>query len=348
MPTKVLWIKCLAVAALSVAGAGIFAQDAAQPASAPHEDVDSIELPVLVLDSDLQQMKPIDPARFQVSLDRGPVFAPKHVRQEGDDPIALAILLDMNSEADMMPDMSGAIAKLAPGALHAKDHVTLFALDCELTRTLNDVPADPAQLKAGVDQAVKAWNANRKAKKPCEKPVQLWDAMRHAVNELGQLPGRRVLIAVANGVDAGSEAKASDLIDLAQAQGVAIFGYSAPPASGGGGGGGGGGKRGGGGGGGGAPAGEPRAPRGEGFRSVCELSGGFAMRADPDYIGKQLARIVAMVRERYIVEFSRPRNNDPGTHRIEVTVANNNKLFIRTAGVSILAAEPALDKGKPN
>jgi len=90
------------------------------PITTLHVYMDLIQVPVLVLDFNLQPLKPIDPSRFLVSLDAGPQFRPKHVRQEGDDPITLGILLDPSSEAELMPRVAAAIAGLAPGSLHPR------------------------------------------------------------------------------------------------------------------------------------------------------------------------------------------------------------------------------------
>ncbi len=306
-----------------------------------HVYMDLIQVPVLVLDSERQRMKPIRPASFFVSLDEGPVFHPKNVRQEGDDPITLGILLDPNTERDLMPRMSDAIAGLAPKSLQPHDHVTLYAMDCSLLRTLEDVPAGPAELKSGVDRALARWTERRRIKPPpdCARPVSLWDAMALASSELGKLPGRRILLVASNGIDGGSRHSSGDLRLFAQEKGIAIFGYR---------------------------EGQPRSPeawpRGRGgfgmpsgpgsgeseeetFSRVCELTGGMVMPADPQFVGRELARFVTFVRERYILEFSRPRNGEPGQHVIAVTLPRAAPFaFIRSAGVSIVNRGVAADE----
>jgi len=319
-----------------------------QPMHTLHVYMDLIQVPVLVLDSDLERLKPLEPAKFLVSLDAGPLFHPRNVRQQGDDPITLGILLDTDGEQDFMWQMSSAIASLAPGSLHPSDRVTVFGLDCSLIRTIKDAPADPAELRAGVDLALNSWLARRKNKhaSPCENRVQLWDAMNLALTELGGLPGRRVMLVVTNGFDHGSRTQWLDVMDLAQTKGVAIFGYKPKLAnltdnmSG--------------------LAGTTgstttngkglRASRGapiptgvgamissmDPFGSICQSSGGMVMEANSSFVAKQLARFTAMVRERYIIEFSRPRNDAPGQHNIEVTVAKNPLYYIRSAGVTVM------------
>jgi hypothetical protein len=351
MPTRIRSLALLLLGLIAALSPILRAQQPDPPPEGPlhtlHVYMDLIQVPVLVLDSELGRMKPVEPSRFHISLDSGPTFRPRHVRQEGDDPITLGILLDPNADPDVMPRMSAAISGLAPGSLHPRDHVTVFVLDCTLVRALRDVPADPNRLKAGVDNALDSWVAARKLKHrpPCAKSVQLWDAMAFVVNELGNLPGRRVLLAVTDGQDKGSSTKWNELRSFAQLKGVAVFGYTpsssfsdsriATPASSGGrlgsrsiaglpsal-----------------APINAPENP----FSSICQLSGGMVASANSRYLDWQLSRFVTTVRERYILEFSRARNDTPGEHSIAVTINKDPSAYIRPAGVMILMPDAAL------
>ena len=301
-----------------------------------HVYMDLIQVPVLVLDSEQGRMKPVDPARFLVSLDSGPSFHPRHVRQEGDDPITLGILLDPQGTPELMPRISAAISALAPGLLQLRDHVTVFAFDCRLFRTLDDVPADPDKLKAGIDKAIAPWLDARRSRRqpPCPKSVQLWDAMAYVVSQLGGLPGRRVLLAVTDGNDKGSKNKWNDLRIFAQEKGVAIFGYTpdgglsdkraghgasivrASPA-------------------------QRNAPE-DPFSSICQLSGGMVMFANPRRLDWELGRFMTTVRERYILEFSRARDETPGGHSILVTINKSPNAYVRPAGVLIVLPDAAV------
>lgn len=69
------------------------------------------------------------------------------------------------------------------------------------------------------------------------------------------------------------------------------------------------------------------------------------MPADPDFVARELAKFVTFVRERYILEFSRPRNGEPGNHVIAVTLPRAAPFaFIRCAGVSIMNRTIAADE----
>jgi hypothetical protein len=316
--------------------------------------MDLIQVPVLVLDSELDRMKPIDPSKFLVSLDSGPNFHPRRVRQQGDDPISLAILLDANGEPDVMPKIATAVSALAPGSLHANDHVSIYGLDCTLTRTLRDAPADPAILQSAIESSIAKWTERHKLKQPtppCQRRVNLWDAMSLAVKDLSEYPGRRVLLVVTDGEDHGSVARADEVRSLAQFYGVAVFGYSAPDRSAGisrfGS----------------SSANTPRSSRSgviapsvivdgklpvSPFDSICQSSGGMIMTVQDSSVAKQLAKFTTILRERYILEFTRPRNETPGQHGIQVTVSGRPSAFIRPAAVTILQPDAAAAANDPN
>jgi VWFA-related protein len=337
----------LGLCAASLCGVRLLAQPApssdapvptdALPMTTLHVYMDLIQVPVLVLDSDQGRMKPIDPKRFEVSLDSGPEFRPKHARQEGDDPITLGILLDLNSEADLATHMDKAIAALAPRSLSPKDHVTIFGLDCGLTQTMDDRPADSAALQLAVERAIAPWSARRKTRQRCAQSIKLWDSMAYAVKKLGDLPGRRVLLAVTSGQDGGSTTKWNELRQYAQLKGVAIFGFSSRRYLGAGG-----------------SLMMPLGGRGrmlagvlaqgdaDPLDAICELSGGRLIKANWDFVGLELPRFVTEVRERYILEFTRPRNDAPGMHGIEVSVKGDGYAYVRPAGVTILGRDASL------
>ena len=308
--------------------------------------MDLIQIPVLVLDSEMERMKPIDTSRFRISLDSGPVFHPRTVRPEGDDPISLAILLDANAEPALMPQISEAISSLAPGSLHPADHFSIYGLDCSLTRSLLNVPANPALLKAAVDRALAKWTERHQTRhaQACPQKLHLWDAMGYVTKQLRDIPGRRVMLVVSDGSDHGSVATWNDIRIFAQEAGVAVFGYSTPntrnsayrmgpaitdghayrssgmlPRF--------------------RPDNSPEDP----FNVICQLSGGLVLAADERFLAKDLARFTALVRSRYIVEFARARNDTPGQHSILVTIDKNPTAYVRPAGVIVTMRDAAID-----
>lgn len=328
--TKFLMHIAGLVAALS--GGVLAAQDAPIPqdASIPtlHVYTNLIQIPTLVLGPNRERLKTqLAEDRFSVSIDSGPWFRATHVRPEGDDPISLSILLDVSGGgATLMPKIDDAIAGLSPLSLHPKDRVSIYVLDCSLVRSLNDVPAESAQLKLGIDKALESWSIRQQNKRvsSCQQSIHLWDALAYITSELYKLPGRRVILAVSDGSDKGSVYSWNELRIFAQATGVAVFGMMPIPEY--------------------ARAGTPMILRFDSeshFQSVCELSGGMLLFTNSRVLEGALQRFTAMLRERYIVEFPRPAHSTSGEHSMEVKIAKSNA-FIRSAGISVPIPDAAV------
>lgn len=288
-----------------------------------HVYANLIQIPVLVLGPTMDFVAPIPASKFKVSIDGGTPYRVTHVRLEGDDPISLAIFLDMHGpEDELMPKIREAIAGLAPLSLHPRDHVSIYALDCGLVRSANDVVADHAVLASSVDEILQAWTDRKRAKhkEDCKDSRHLWDAMAFVTRELAGVPGRRVMLAVTDGDDRGSVSKWNELRFFAQASGVAIFGLAYEPSY-------------------------SANLHSTGFENeldeVCELSGGMVMTANPGDLTQKLVQFTKMLRGRYIVEFPRPFNATTGEHNLIITVEKSND-FIRPAGASVPIADPAL------
>lgn len=324
-------LLCLAGLATLGSGVLLFSQQetvaSEEPIHTLHVYANLIQIPTLVLDSKWRRLKaPIPESRFSISIDSGPWFRATHVRQEGDDPISLAILLDVGGESSkLMPKIAEAIGGLAPDSLHSKDHVTIYALDCSLMRSLNDVPAGSARLKVGVDAALESWKTRQGAAQHCKQTVHLWDALAFVTSELSKLPGRRVILAVSDGYDKGSTHSWNEVRAYAETKGTAVFGLTYIPSE----------------------SGISstseilRWTSENAFHSICELSGGVVSLSSPSALTFTLERIVTMVRERYIVEFPRPANATSGVHSQEVRIAKGN-YFIRPAGSSFPIPDPAV------
>ena len=134
------------------------------------------------------------------------------------------------SDARVMLGADQAIASLAPLSLHAKDEVSIYLLDCELIHPTDQGATDAATLKRQVhlvlrqSQSVHWWDT----KPTCQNPINLWDSLVTIVQTLSKRPGRRVILAVTDGVDQGSRDSWNALRDFTQARSVAIFGLVQP------------------------------------------------------------------------------------------------------------------------
>jgi hypothetical protein len=302
---------------------GQAAQD--EPVVTLHVYTNLVQTAALVLSQDRKPVAPIAEGRFFVSLDAGPPFRVTHARLEGDDPISLAILLDLSQPfPDLMKNIDGAIAGLAPLSLHPSDRVSVYAQDCELSRWSVDVPADPATLERVVGQSLQAWRARgRTRQNRCQNPSSLRDSLITVTQGLSAEPGHRVILAATDGVDRGSKNPWNSVRFGAQASGVAIFGLSEIF----------------------APTGIPQAQiQSENlFRSLCEATGGLVLTTEVKGLAKQLEDFAAMLRGRYIVEFPHALAMTTAYHSMDITVEKSDAM-IRVTGIRVPVDDPAILK----
>jgi len=293
---------------------------AAQDAKPPHDDsvptlhvyTDLVQTAVIVLDLDLKPIPLVPESRFFVSLDGGPRFRVTHARLEGDDPISLAILLDLNQPfPDLMKYVGDAMATLAPPFLNARDQISIYTMDCQLLLAESGVAAQPVALKQAVDRALQPWTARgRNPPKDCKKPMRLWDSLTGVTQTIAQQPGHRVILAITDGVDRGSKITWNSLSIDAALSGVAIFGLLDSP---------------------------PQLV----LTKICDATGGMLLPTDRKGLPKSLQAFTAILRGRYIVEFPRPRSNVPGYHGMDISV-DRTIAFIRTSGAQIPLDDPAI------
>ena len=307
------------------------------------------QVPVLVLTQDYRRMKPIDASGFRLSLDSGPRFRPTYVRREGDDPISLAILIDTSKpDNELLPSLLQSIAALPPDFLHPQDRVSVYAVDCYLTRTTFNSPANSAVLADGVQRAMAPWqirqtqNEELKKKKkapppPCRIALPLWDSMAEVLSDLDQQSGRRVLLVVTDGVDTGSRTLWKDVMTHAQFHSESVFGLLPTPAiilqkslQ--------------------TPEMSPfhsmfvNAPENK-FEQICVNSGGIQLQASQHTTMYRLKEFTQMVRERYILEFPRATNEEAGIHTLMVTYRKKSNLYIAAAGITVPVASQEEKKG---
>jgi hypothetical protein len=278
-----------------------------------------VQIPTLVLGHDHQPIAPVDERRFFVSLDGGRKFQVTHARLEGDDPISLAIVMDLGqSNPSVVAWADQAIASLAPLSLHAKDEVSIYALDCQLIHPTDRGATDAAGLKRQVNLVLQTSQSRDQSdgKRTCKNPSNLRDSLATIVQTLSERPGRRVILAVTDGIDRGSRNSWNALRSFAQAKSVAIFGLVQPP--------------------------DLRKTKNEApFNDVCQLSGGMLLPTSAQDLGKQLAWAVTLIRGRYIVEFPRPVTTVGGRRTLEITISKSDA-FIRAAGAELPTDDPAI------
>ena len=173
-----------------------------------HVYTNLVQIPTLVLGQNHKPIARIDERRFFVSLDGGRKLRATHARLEGDDPISPTILMDLSqSNPGIMSSAEQAIASLAPLSLHAKDEVSIYALDCHLIHPTDQGATDAATLKRHVDLVLQQWQSRdqRDTKRRCQHPLYLWDSLASIVQTLSERPGRRVIIVGVKGTVMGGD-----------------------------------------------------------------------------------------------------------------------------------------------
>jgi hypothetical protein len=154
-----------------------------QPAEADtpyvlHVYANLIQIPTLVLSRSLKPVPPIPIDRFNISLDSGPPFHPTRMHIEGDEPLSLAVLLDASGGEDLiLKNFAANLAALTPDELLPHDHITIYALDCQLLRSTDDKPATAETIEGGVTSLLKSpLLHDPSSKHTCHKNLQLWSA----------------------------------------------------------------------------------------------------------------------------------------------------------------------------
>jgi hypothetical protein len=307
-----------------------------------HVYTNLLQVPALVVTQGHTAAHPIPIDRFNIRLDSGKAFHPTAMHIEGDDPISIAVLLDASGKQnDLLKTFSRDFAALAPKYLHPADHVSIYALDCSLVRTLDDIPADASTIRAGITAALEDPTLHTGGKEPtCSNTIVLRDAMVQIMNSMDDAPGRRVLLAVTDGHDGHSTVNWSATQRYASIQDVAAFGlrnviglldtpeadslasrYSGAykPDF--------------------LPGGPPATDDLDLFRTFCEFDGGLVYNTSATNLEKQLQTFVTMLRGRYIVEFPRPNSSQPGFHTIHITIARSDDVVL-SSGVTFPSADP--------
>jgi hypothetical protein len=285
-----------------------------------HVYTDLLQIPTLVLGDNRKPIARIDERSFFVSLDGGRKLRATHARLEGDDPISLTILMDLSqSNPRIMLSADQAIASLAPLSLHAKDEVSIYALNCELIHPAEQGATDAATLKRQVDLVLQQSQSRdqRDTKRRCQNHLSLWDSLASIVQTLSKRPGRRVILAVTDGIDRGSRNSWNELRFFAQTRSVAIFGLVQPA--------------------------DLRNTQDEvPFNDVCQLSGGILLPTSAKDLAKQLAWAVKLIRARYIVEFPPPVTTVSGHYSLDITISTRPEAFIRPTGLAFPGDDPAI------
>lgn len=298
--------------------------------------VNRIQIPVLVLSQYGRPMKPIPASSFRVSLDGLGDVKPSSVRVEGDDPLAVAVIVDASEAFETTwRDLPKSVETLLP-AMNPQDRLTLYGLDgCKAFRFLpEDAPLNASLVHAGVERAMtmKAHVAVKGQTDECTRALTMADMITHVALRLKAFAGRRMIVTVGAGTSAGIANRMDGLKGLLNANSIMVLPVIHAPAY--------------------AAMPMPYLPHRQGavgivnsgfgsthvaLAELSEFSGGRVRYIASHEFGGALAEAVKTARGRYILEFPRPDTLSAGRYRITVTDGNPRD-FIRTSGISVPVA----------
>ena len=326
---KAVWRAC-ACSSVIAASACTYSQQAQNPEPQDQKPVftlkvytNLVQVPTLVLDHDRQPMRQIDFQRFQVSLDSGKQFAPTHVRMEGEDPLNLAILVDVGVKhrSDLVQDLATATADMVTKELRPQDRISIYLLTCNLLRTAHEAQPLAGLLSESIRGGLQSPKLGKNSSgESCGTNVYLWGAITSAIEDMSDVPGRRAILVISNGRDDGSGISWPKLHEYAGMAGAALFGLRETDLAGLG----------------------WQTGRIDAFRMLCESTGGIVMQGDKRELPKRLQQWIELLRGRYIVEFPRPQAVGSGEHEIAVSIKKDGYAFTTVAGVSFSLPDPKI------
>ena len=299
------------------------AQDAPQSepeGSAPytlHLYARLVELPTLIFFP--KDEKPtLDPQQINIKLNSARPFHPISIRLEGNDPLSIAFLFDVSGDqTKLITAIQKDFSEWVTHSLRPQDHVSIFALDCNLIQTSKDVPASPSILQSGLNVAlVSPLLQGDSPPASCRNSSRLRGSMVLVMRKLQQLPGRRILVIITSGRDGKSQITWQQLASEAGIDSVTVFGLSTHgPLE---------------------------------FQGVSDLynftrqSGGVFFTPTTTELPKALDQIISLLRGRYILQFPMPEDKTPVAYRVLVTVPKFDAITL-PSGVSVPLPNPSLD-----
>ncbi len=304
------------------------AQNAASEPYTLHVYQDLLQMPTLVLDRHHKSYPGLTASQFRLRLDSGPAFNPQHVRLEGDEPLDLALVLDLHhaSDARLFRGLEDTSSAALAGWLAPGDHLSVYAVDCGLARSLNSQPYSTPLLQAAIRNASTAPVLHQHAKNAsCGDQRRLWDSVGVVISQVQRSGGWRVVMIVSDGQDTASRNTWVDLAEYAGRSNVTLMGLRLMPGlfdS----------MR---------PIASSRADRQAAvlpaqediFPVLCNETGGVVLPFRIDTLLQQLHGAVDLLRKRYILEFPRPLDATVGRHGVDTAIPDIRAIIL-SSGLS--------------
>jgi hypothetical protein len=243
------------------------------------------------------------------------------VRREGDDPLDLAILLDLSgSQRSLAQALPQAVEAAASSSLRPQDRLWIYAMDCNFVRSANAISPQPEKVRLAVQSILTTPALEQQGQSHCAHPAQLWAALAGVIHDLSGGSGRAVLLAVTAQPDLGKLEPAVRV--LATDHAVTIFSLSNM-----------------------GPL--PFALRVQTsslgpLAALCQNTGGVSLGASANTLDQGLTQFVSLLRGRYILDFPRPQRITSGFHSVQVRLRDDPSALLLVAGLSFALPDPAI------
>jgi hypothetical protein len=197
------------------------------------------------------------------------------------------------------------------------------------------VPATADHIKESMALALSNERKEKSSTDFCGSFKWLWDVIVRVAEDVGEMQGRRVVLVVSDGSDRASVNTWRDVVHFAGSKSIAIFGMREPLE---------------------VTGHFRRSSTDPGFMMqvedlfgmLCGSSGGLVFDDGPSttLTSKQFERFVAILRDRYILEFPRPSNGGAGFYDLRVTIGDRHAI-LRPSGIGFppRAADQAKEPG---
>ncbi len=299
------------------------AQESSRPAgdnAAPytlHLYARLVELPTIILPRP-RHSTPLDPQQVNIAIDAGRSFHPVSLRLEGNDPLSIAILLDLtDNRSKLLPALSQNFSAWLTHSLKPQDKLSIYSLDCDLMQAAENQPPVPTLLQPALDRAIApSLEHAKKSRSPCPKAVGLRDSIYFLMERQSEIPGRHVLIVLTDGVDQKGVISWPELASAATLHAVTLFALTTP---------------------------SPMLYQWAGdLNNLAQHSGGFFFSTTPAHLPAAMASFVQLLRTRYILQFPMPPHLGGGIHHVDVTLTKI-EATIRPSGITVPLPNPSID-----
>lgn len=288
---------------------GLCAQQPEKPYTL-HVYTNRIQIPTLVLKKSRSGVPQPDTeltmSQFGITLDAGPVFHPTGMHVQGDDPINLAVLLDLGPEgvtAGVIGDHLEALAR----QMKPQDRFSLYAFHCSMKATADSVPATAEAIRAAVKDAFAAQLGPPPGQEPCDSQQVFWDSVQKAMLQLEPMRGRNTLLLFSNA--ALHHNNAHSLTHVAGRARVTVLAIRNTELF--------------------KKADLTQVYRGyygairfteDPLHDLCAVTGGYLFSTGPGEFETTIQAILPDLRSRYILEFPRPDQFTQENHTVVVTL----------------------------